>query len=674
MKYAEVIIPQKVNGDKSTLTYLIPEFNSEIYTPGKMVEIPLRNKTIRGVIIEIHNQIPSFKTKPIIGIVENAPHLTKTQLHLLHFISDYYFTPLFKTLKIFLPVTFFKKKKLKMPPENPKLSESLIKLYPLTPEQKTAFKKINETQKNGILLHGITGSGKTEIYKHLAEQILKKNQQILILVPEISLTPQTFQHFKKHFGSNIAILHSELTPKQKETYWQQISQGDVKIIIGSRSAIFAPYQNLGMVVIDEEHETSFKQDNMPCYQTQTIAFEIAKLNNLKVILGSATPSLEAYTQALNGEFELVELNNRYQGGEKVSLPEVTIIDLREELKAKNFGIFSNELRKKMDEKLAAKEQIILFLNKRGAASAVICRDCGFVVKCNKCDIALTYHRRITVENTMMDAERLICHHCSKMEKPPSICPKCQSEHIRFIGLGTQKIEEEVKRVFPRISDRVLRADRDTIKKRGSFEEIYNSFKNHEADVLIGTQIIGKGLHLPKVNLVGVVLADFSLTIPDFRSSERTFQLLTQVAGRAGRTKGKGEVIIQTYMPEHFAVQAAKNHDFKDFYRQEIANRNELELPPYSKLLKITIGGFNHKKVFDLAKILFQELEKYHAKVPQENISSMNLYPALIPKLKNKFRWHILLSGKNPGLFLKNFPLLQQVKDDIKIDVDPLNTV
>jgi primosomal protein N' (replication factor Y) len=582
--FAEIIIPQKLgHSDQETLTYSHSGRIGGSTTRPNGGNPFTQTPSTRGDLEYSSKQTNLQHSSQFSKITENAPHLTSTQLELIKFISEYYFCPLFKVIKLFLPATFFEKKSLKLPPELKPVKNLKVKLPTLTDEQQTALDNIEKAEQKIILLHGVTGSGKTELYCRETEKIIQKNQQVLILIPEISLTPQTVANFEKRFGKNIAIIHSKLTPKQKENYWQRIYRQEVKIIIGSRSAIFAPFQNLGLIIIDEEHEDSYKQDQAPRYHTRTIAEKITELTGIKTILGSATPSIETYYRALNKEFALIELNKRVplqtaDGPKEKPLPEVEIIDLREELKKKNFTIFSEKLRQELSETLKDGKQSILFLNRRGAASALLCRECGYSPKCDDCQTTLTYHNKLHLEESIYSANRLICHHCGKIYKTPAECPDCHGFQIKYIGIGTQKIEDHTLSTFPQA--RVMRADRDTTKKRDQFEFIYHTFKDHLADILIGTQMIGKGLHLPQVTLVGIVLADTSLTIPDFRNAEKTFQLLTQVAGRAGR-ETPGKVIIQTYLPDHYAIQAAKSHDYQQFYQQEIAFRQELNYPPFT---------------------------------------------------------------------------------------------
>lgn len=660
--YAEIVLPQKVGADKETLTYALPaSFNVQI---GQIVEVPLRNKKVRGVVLKIFEEKPKFETKEVINIVEHAPHLENWQIQLMYWIAIYYFCPLFKAVKLFLPIPFIKKKKIQpwMPGSVDFFSEQ--KRHVLNAEQKNVLEKLENSRKTVAILQGVTGSGKTEIYLHMADKHIHEGKQVLMLIPEISLSPQTVERFQQHFDHKVAVIHSQLTPKEKEQAWMSIHKSEAKVIIGSRSALFAPFKNLGIIIMDEEHDSSYKQDQSPRYNTLDVAIHIAKLLKIKILAGSATPSLESYYKAKTGEYELVELKERANAINGSMLPVTHIVDLREEIKKKNFSIFSELLQKKIEKKLTSMEQIILFLNRRGAASSVICRECGYVSTCQNCDVPMTYHNRYTVEDSVYHTERLICHHCGRIEKVPHLCPTCQSAYIRYVGLGTQRVESELIKFFPKT--KALRADRDTTKKKNSFKLIYNAFKKHEADVLIGTQMIAIGLHLPKVNLVGIILADLGLTIPNFRSSEKTFQLLTQVAGRAGREGKNGEVVIQTYLPHHSAIRRAAMHDYHGFYEEEISYRKSLHYPPFSKLIKLTLSDSSNKKCSDKTENIFKELEKLN----EDRNHHITYYPSLIPKFKNKYRWHILISGPAPETLLRRFPSLT----DVIIDVDPVSTV
>ncbi|MBD3327926.1 primosomal protein N', partial [Candidatus Peregrinibacteria bacterium] len=512
--------------NNSTLTYSVP--GSMNVKQGQIVTIPLRNRQTKGIIFNLTNNKPGFKTRDIVSIEKESPHLQTWQIELIKWISDYYVSPLSKTLKLFLPTTLIKRKKelkITVPADN---EENQIKFkHVLSENQQCIIDAINKSKNKISLLHGITGSGKTEVYLNFLEPLVKAGKQVLILVPEISLTPQTCRRFEEFFQEKVIAIHSHLTPKQKEEAWYKIHKNNVKIIIGSRSALFAPFQNLAAIIIDEEHDSCYKQDQNPRYNAIDVAKKISELLNIKVIMGSATPSVETYYLAKKGAYDLYELNER--ANQKNSLlPKTAIVDMREEIKKKNFSIFSEGLAKQMTEKLTNNEQIILFLNRRGAASAVICRECGFTIDCEECQIPMTYHKKFAVEGRMFNAEKLICHHCGLIKTVPVKCPQCSSVYIKYIGLGTQRIEEDCQLMFP--FARVLRADRDTTQKKGDFENMYNQFRKHQADILIGTQMISIGLHLPKVNLVGVVMSDIGITIPNFRSAEKTFQLITQVAG------------------------------------------------------------------------------------------------------------------------------------------------
>ena len=670
-KYAEVLLFQKVGPEKDTLTYSLPQTGE--YKTGMIVEVPLRNRPVKGVIYRIHNNKPEYKTREINKIVENAPHLENWQMTLLDWMADYYFCPKFKVLRLFVPVSIVRKKR-GLKESAPDVSDDPFTLkfrHKLSADQQKTLKQYRETQKKVSLLHGITGSGKTEIYLHVVEDALKLNKQVLILIPEISLSPQMQKRFEDHFHEQTRVIHSRLTLKQKEEAWQSIARGHTKIVIGSRSSLFAPFKNLGCIMIDEEHDHSYKQDQAPRYHTVTVAREMANLLDIKILMGSATPSIESYHAAKTGVFEHLHLSERPQKG--ISLPSTRIVDLRKEILKKNFSIFATELQDLLTARLKENEQSILFLNRRGAASAVICRVCGFVYNCGKCDIPMTYHKKFSVEGNTFNAERLICHHCGLIDKVPLSCPVCQSPYIKYIGLGTQRVEEELKKMYPLA--KIIRADRDTTQQRDSFKNIFETFKNGKADILVGTQMIAIGLHLPKVNLVGIVLADMGLTLPDFRSGEQTFQLITQVAGRAGRETA-GEAVIQTYLPNHYAIKAAARHDYIGFFEQVIKIRKELNQPPFSNLVKITIKDQNGKKCLQktekIADMLESQISKTAAKTDSPPKIAVNSYPALIPRLNGVYRWHILLTGKNPSKILKQ--LSPTDLRDLIIDVDPASTL
>ena len=433
--------------------------------------------------------------------------------------------------------------------------------YPLTPLQQNVVAAIEKKKDEPtcFLLHGVTGSGKTEVYMEIIEDGLKRDKTSIVLVPEISLTEQMVARFKGRFGNDIAILHSRLSQGEKYDEWRRIARQEVKIVIGARSAIFAPLKNIGVIIIDEEHTTSYKQESTPKYSAIDIAKERCQYHRCPLILGSATPTLESYARAKKGVYELLEMKERIN---QKPLPKVTIIDLNE---TNGFQTFSNPLLQKIRERLEKKEQVILLLNRRGYASFVSCRHCGYVEKCPNCDITLTYHK---------SSQMLRCHYCGYATNKKEKCPKCQEEAMNQLGIGTEKVEEELQKKFPEA--RILRMDLDTTSRKGAHEKMITAFQNQEYDILLGTQMIAKGLDFKEVTLVGVIQADTSLNIPDFRSSEYTFQLLSQVAGRSGRGEKEGEVLIQTYNPEHYAIQCAKTHDYSSFYEQEMKIRHELD--------------------------------------------------------------------------------------------------
>jgi primosomal protein N' (replication factor Y) (superfamily II helicase) len=633
--YAEIGFQRKV-GERDTLTYQVPREA----TPGSLVKVPLRNQKTHGIVLKTSEEKPSYPTKEVEEIAATNL-LTPWQLQLIFWISEYYMAPLNKVIKLFVPAKIFNDKNLR-PRKTEEKEITKIPSLTLTKDQKEAFDKIHKSKKSLFLLHGITGSGKTEIYVQLAKKYIAQKKQVLILVPEISLTPQTVEYFEKSIGEKASVIHSRLAEGERIKAWKNIKEGETKIIIGSRSSVFAPFKNLGLIVIDEEHETSYKQEQSPRYNTKDIALKMVELiPDLKVVFGSATPLAETFA---NKKIEQVTLKERFN---KTPLPKVRIADMRDELKKKNFSIFSDTLYKKIEQALKKKEQIILFLNRRGKASAIACRACGYRVTCPDCDISLTYHRQ--------PKPILICHHCGIIKDPPVNCPECKSHYIKHLGIGTQKVEEEVLKAFPGV--RVLRADKDTTTKKHDFEKIYKDFRNHKADILVGTQMIGKGLHLPKVSLVGVVLADIGLGIPDFKSQERTFQLLTQVAGRAGRGKDQGEVVIQTYDPENLAIQAAKEHDYKKFYTQEILNRENCNYPPFSKMIKLIYSNPTEQKCIEETASLAEKIG-----------ANTTTYPALITKKGGKYHYNILIKAENPREKLKEI----EIPDGWKIDVDPIS--
>ena len=503
----------------------------------------------------------------------------------------------------------------------------------LTEEQEIAYtkieKSIDEKRFEQFLIYGVTGSGKTEIYMQLIEKVLNDDKSAILLVPEISLTPQMLDRFIGRFGKEkLAVLHSKLSIGERHDEWLKIKDGRAKIVIGARSAIFAPVQDLGIIIIDEEHDSSYKSESSPRYNAKEIAEKICRENNIPLVLGSATPDINTFYKTETEETTLLKLTKRANNS---SLPKVEIVDLKNELASGNRSMLSYSLHQAMKENLKNKKQTILFLNRRGYSTFIMCRECGYTMKCPNCNISLTYH---SFQN------KLKCHYCGHEENPVKVCPECKSDKIRYFGTGTQKLEEEIKKIFPEAS--TIRMDVDTVTKKNSHEEILNKFKNENIDILIGTQMVVKGHHFPNVTLVGVIAADTSLNIDDYRANERTFQILTQVAGRAGREKLPGKVIVQTYNPDNFAIELAQKQDYDEFYKTEITLRKQLKYPPFCDIIVIGFSGTDQKEIINVSTYvhnLFKtNLEKY----------GINVYmpmPAPIDKIKNKYRWRIIAKGK-----------------------------
>ncbi len=527
----------------------------------------------------------------------------------------------------------------------------------LTEEQRQVVESIDINGYSKNLIYGVTGSGKTEVYLRLIKKVLDSGKNAIVLVPEISLTPQITNRFLARFGDVVAILHSGLSLGERYDEWKKIKSNKCRIVIGARSAIFAPLSNIGIIIIDEEHDTSYKSETSPKYDAKEVADYVAVTEEIPLVMGSATPDIVTYYKALNGEINLFELKNRVS---KFGLPEVEIVDMREELATGNKTVFSRKLYYAMKEAIKNKEQIMLFLNRRGYSTFIMCRDCGYVVKCEDCDVSMTYH---------LDSNKLVCHYCGKTKDLMSTCPSCGSKNIRYFGSGTQKIEVEIKKYFPEAS--VIRMDVDTTRVKGGHEKILTKFKDEKIDILLGTQMIAKGHDFSNVTLVGILAADSSLNIGDYRANERTFQLLTQMAGRAGRGAKKGTAIIQTYMPDEFSINAAKEQDYERFYATEINMREKLNYPPFCDIIVSIISGTDEEKVRCEANKLYEVLHK-----------QFNVYtpvPAPISKINNEYRWRVLLKEEIDYDKLKVFHELISVfynqKDNevkVSIDVNPNN--
>lgn len=535
--------------------------------------------------------------------------------------------------------------------------------YTLSAEQQYIADTVAQAKSpSKYYIHGITGSGKTAVYIALIEQTIKSGRQAILLIPEISLTYQTLRRFYSRFGQKVSVLNSTLSAGEKYDQIERAKKGDIQVIIGPRSALFTPFPNLGLVIVDEEHEPSYKSEQSPKYHAREVAEEVARLSGAHLVLGSATPSVDAYYQVKQGKFQLFTLTKRLTGG---SLPTVEVVDLREELKAGNRSIFSMSLQQKLQKRLEAGEQAMLFLNRRGYSGFISCRSCGHVMQCPHCSVSLSQHKD----------GRLHCHYCGYTTPAVRLCPSCGSKYILGFKTGTQQIEEKLKELYPGI--RLLRMDADTTKTKDSYQRILSAFANGEADVLIGTQMIVKGHDFPKVTLVGVLAADLSLAFEDFRSGERTFQLLTQAAGRAGRGTLPGEVVIQTYQPEHYSVQMAAAQDYEQFYEAEIAFRQKMQYPPVGRLLAIQLFGDKEPRVKALSEDFYDYLQVLTK--DKENIKVLGAQKAAIAKVKDIFRYVIYVKADRiePLMILKN--ALEQRKNTshsgqeiVQFDFDPVN--
>jgi primosomal protein N' (replication factor Y) len=550
----------------------------------------------------------------------------------------------------------------------------------LTPAQDQVWnelsKALDASGSKTMLLHGVTGSGKTEIYLRALAQTLRQGRQAIILVPEIALTPQTVHRFAARFPSRVAVLHSGLSRGAWFAEWSRIHNGRVDVVIGSRSAIFAPLRDPGLIVIDEEHEWTYKQDHAPRYHTRDVASKLAELVGAKVVLGSATPDVVSYYQADRQRNQLLSLPERVaratsgsDESDERGLPPVELVDMRQELMDGHRGILSRLLQSRVAEALDAHQQSILFINRRGTAPLVLCRDCGQALKCKRCDVALVYHSQSNGASEHQHQNQpegtLVCHQCNKRYRMPKTCPSCGSTRIRQFGVGTERIQEEAQRLFPKA--RVLRWDRDVVKSLSDHERILSALANHEADILVGTQMIAKGLDLPLVTVVGVIDADTALNLPDFRAGERTFQLLTQVAGRAGRGEYGGRVVVQTYAPDHYCIQAASRHDYEAFYRQEIEFRRQHGYPPWQQLAKLVYAHAGEDYCCAAAEKMAALLRSERDRLGLESIEVIGPVPAFYHKLRGKNRWQVLLQGQ----------AVQKLVDQITlplgwvVDIDPV---
>lgn len=657
---------------EDTFTYKCPPELASQASIGKRVIVPFGKQKLTGFIINSSSDIPENlspeikkKIKPIHSILDPVPLIDETMLALCKWASEYYLFPIGMVLKTALS-GIPDEKELK----TPKKIHNILERYNgnenppiLTEAQTNVLLRIKDSIDNSKflvhLLHGITGSGKTEVYMHAIEETSKNGKSGIVLVPEIALTPQLISRFVARFGERVAVLHSGLTPSERRQEWVRIREGRADVIIGVRAAVFAPVQNLGIIVIDEEHEHSYKQEDGFRYNARDLAIMRAKLSAAVVVLGSATPSLESYYNAQNKKYVYLSLPDRIN---QRPLPPVTIIDLR---KKAGFSIITDELLEALKLRASKSEQSLLFLNRRGFSPFLLCLDCGHTPLCVNCSVSLAFHK---IEGS------LHCHYCDYRVPPPVICPECSGTKFKAFGAGTERVEEELQKLMPDV--RIVRMDRDTTAKRHSHHRIFKTMENREADVLIGTQMVTKGLDLPDITLVGVLLADSTLHLPDFRSAERTFQFITQVAGRSGRADKDGEVIVQTFSPDHYSIHYASTHDFEGFYNEESAFRKALGYPPFKRLIRVLIKG-NNQEAVETSSHRFKEILD---KEKIEGIDILGPVPAPFMKLRGKFRRHIIMKGgnsKSMNNLIKN--ALQHFHKEgrhgnvqIEVDVDPMS--
>lgn len=665
-----------------SLTYLQnPDFT---VSRGDIVNVTLGSRKVKGYVLstfmttqdEINQQFgKTVKLKPVISIDDEWIKFKDPYLKWLEWVADYYIHPIGQVMSLAFPplAKQTKARASKRPPVIPNLA--LTPKPELTPEQKKCLNGISLN--HGFqthLVHGVTGSGKTEIYLRLFEQCLEKKQKGLFLLPEISLTPQLVQRFVERFGDQVAVLHSQLTDRERTNQWWQIIQGEKSILIGARSALFCPVENIGLIVVDEEHETSFKQDEKLKYNGRDCAIMLARYCDCPVILGSATPSLESWKNAAEKKYQLHSLIHRVA---ERPLPGISICDMRLEKdnpdrKSTIPFWLSTELFQKITVSLANKEQVALLLNRRGMAQVVFCQSCGYTADCPNCDISLTLHAKF----------HLVCHYCDYHQNYDTKCPDCSEGELTPLGLGTERVEEDLRNLFP--GQRIARADRDEITTRVEMEELINNMEKGEIDILIGTQMIAKGLDFPKLKLVGLLLADVGFNLPDFRSSEKSFQLITQMSGRAGRhVKGDeapGSVVIQAYNTEHESLQFAQRHDYVGFAQHELLNRSPLNYPPFQKMLSFRITSMIEEKSYATAKHILARAEALREKYPHFYSQIEVLGPAASPlsRLKNQYRYHLILKGSKA---VELNQLARQILSDEKwipaqvkvlVDVDPMS--
>ncbi|MBI2870282.1 MAG: primosomal protein N' [Candidatus Omnitrophica bacterium] len=641
--YAEILLGIPI---RAPLTYSIPAAFQNRLKVGSRVWVPFRKSKQVGYCVGVSDRATFPYLKPILSVIDSEPILTPALLKLTRWMSETYGAAWGECIETALPGTVrrgrthmrvvrVRESDFLPPPESP---------LALTEHQDQAFEKIREFIREGrhqaFLLHGVTASGKTEVYLQALAQALAQGKSGLILVPEIALIPQTVDHFRARFGPSVSVYHSRLSAGERFRVWQGARLGSVRVVVGTRSALFLPVERLGLIVVDEEHETAYKQEESPRYHAREAAVERARIEGAVLILGSATPSLEAYRRAQRKEYALMPLPKRLEERE---LPRAEIVDMRREPRmGGRLPVLSARLTEAVRKALEAGEGILLFINRRGFASHAACRICGWSARCARCDVSLVYHAK---------EKRLTCHYCGFDEEPPELCPNCRKGYVAFFGIGTEKVVSELARLFPQ--EKIVRMDRDTTARKGAHREIYEAFKSGSIHVLVGTQMIAKGLHFPQVSLVGVISADTMLNIPDFRAGERTFQLILQVAGRAGRGAVPGRVFIQTFNPEHPIVQAAAGHSYTGFADYELKERKAAGYPPYTRLANFIFRGRREEGVVRAAQDFARKLNA-QTKRGKSGVEILGPAPMPIARLRRQYRWHVLIKSRHAGQWGKDF--------------------
>ncbi len=678
-KYADIIIDISQSNVDRPFRYRIPEELLESIAVGSVVKVPFgKGDRIRtGYVIGLADE-PNYdidKIKNIQEVSKGAISIESKLIRLAAWMKERYGCTMISALMTVMPV----KEKVRERKTEIDIKDSIPEFQPveaLEPQQEKVvndfindisqvdISKTPEWDKTTYLLHGVTGSGKTEVYIKMAEEVLSRGQDVIVLVPEIALTYQTVARFSSYFQDNISILNSQLSKGEKYREFMKALSGETHIMIGPRSALFAPFQNLGLIIIDEEHDTAYKSEKTPKYHAREVAIKRAELEGAKVILGTATPSIESYYKAKQGEYKLYSLLTRVKGS---VLPEVEIVDMREELRAGNRSIISQSLYNKLSTAFSRGEQAMVFINRRGYKTFVSCRDCGEVIKCPNCDVSLSEHKAMRPGGKGY----LMCHYCGHTEPVPDVCPKCKSKLIGGLGIGTETVEETIRNLFPDI--KTLRMDRDTTTKKGSHGAIIKKFREGKADCLIGTQMIVKGHDFPKVTVVGNILADLSLFDTDFESAERTFDLLTQAAGRAGRDELAGQVVIQTYQPEHYAISSAASQDYESFYEFEVSYRELLHYPPMYHLLGICVSSADENLCIDMSEKVAGSIKSLREAQKREasgaKLDIVGPTEAYIYRINNVFRRVIYIKSEEYDILTKAASLADSVFSELQQNLE-----